>query len=617
MDINDNIKNRADLKSYFIKNAIPTESNFAEFIESTLNQREDGLVKLPGAPLSVEATGDASSQKKAINLYTDFTQENPDWVLSLNPRSDPANPATARPGFSISDAGGNSRLFVDPAGNVGIGNITPDDELDVAGKLRILTDTNPLRFTSAWSNFPAGATNQAEISNDTVNHKTLMIVGNRSAGGVRRVSVWDRLELNGDLAVNGSGNLEFGASVRQMINLYQTSYGLGVQSATQYFRTNKNFAWFKGGVHNNGELNPGGGTLQMVIQDRNVGIGTATPLKQLHIQEGAISAPLLNEARRPGIALTGQYPELNLFSRVNNGNHGPTIRLGSYDADTGNATKQWTIGTSGRNSRFLDIGFSTNNNGNPHNGIRNNQGNTVLTLLENGNMGVGTLAPSAKLHIASGPDVSLTNGTGFLMLGNAAAQNLAIDNNEIMSRNNGVITTLHLQAEGGNVSCGDTVSCKGLIIESPRTEHLNKDGALYRYSGQVYLVVDDNLYIRDSGGNTKFHFDTNSGIVRQQGWQAVSFTNGWVNYGGTYNPAGYFKDSLGIVHLRGLVKSGGIGKHIFILPAGFRPQYRELQPVQTNSNTIGRVDVLTDGRVHVGAGNAGWLSLDGITFRAY
>jgi len=74
--------------------------------------------------------------------------------------------------------------------------ITNDD-------LRILTDLNPILFSSSWQAFPDPATNRAEISNDVGTYKTLMIVGNRSAGLGRRVSVWDRLEINGNLAVTG------------------------------------------------------------------------------------------------------------------------------------------------------------------------------------------------------------------------------------------------------------------------------------------------------------------------------------------------------------------------------------------------------------------------------
>ena len=76
-------------------------------------------------------------------------------------------------------------LAITTPGNVGIGTTDPKDKLDVAGPLRILTGTgsNPIRFTSGWSNFPGAATNQAEIANDTGTYKSLMIVGNKSGGG--------------------------------------------------------------------------------------------------------------------------------------------------------------------------------------------------------------------------------------------------------------------------------------------------------------------------------------------------------------------------------------------------------------------------------------------------
>ena len=74
------------------------------------------------------------------------------------------------------------------------------------------------------------------------------------------------LTVSGDLSVTGSVN--FSLQTRQMLNLWSTNYGIGVQSSTQYFRSSANFAWYRGGSHNDAELNAGGGTSLMTL-DRN------------------------------------------------------------------------------------------------------------------------------------------------------------------------------------------------------------------------------------------------------------------------------------------------------------------------------------------------------------
>ncbi len=165
------------------------------------------------------------------------------------------------------------------------------------------------------------------------------------------------------------------------------------------------------------------------------------------------------------------------------------------------------------------------------------------------------------------------------------------------------------------IDSGELYAKNGVIIEGARKAHLDNDGALYRYGGQFYIVVDDNLYIRDSRGDIKFHFDTNKGIIRQDRWVAPKMVNKWVNYSArSYNSAGYYKDRMGVVHLRGLVKGGTVKNTIFTLPAGFRPPRRELRVVM-NADITGRLDVLTDGRVYTYSPSNKWVSLDGISFR--
>jgi hypothetical protein len=106
----------------------------------------------------------------------------------------------------------------------------------------------------------------------------------------------------------------------------------------------------------------------------------------------------------------------------------------------------------------------------------------------------------------------------------------------------------------------------------------------------------------------------NNSTIVQPDWTLPILKNKWVNYSTTYNPAGFFKDSLGIVHLRGLIKGGSTRKAIFTLPAGYRPSFQEILVVQTSSSP-GRLDVKTNGEVYPYV-NSEWVSLDGITFRA-
>ena len=62
----------------------------------------------------------------------------------------------------------------------------------------------------------------------------------------------------GNIGMNG--HIYFGNSIRQMLNLYSDTYGIGVQSHTLYIRSASDFAFYYGGSHNNARRNSGGGT---------------------------------------------------------------------------------------------------------------------------------------------------------------------------------------------------------------------------------------------------------------------------------------------------------------------------------------------------------------------
>ena len=89
-------------------------------------------------------------------------------------------------------------------------------------------------------------------------------------------------------------------------------------------------------------------------------------------------------------------------------------------------------------------------------------------------------------------------------------------------------------------------------------------------------------------------------------------------HGAPFGVAAFFKDFSGVIHLKGLIKkSSAVASQeaMFTLPTGYRPAEQMLFFALSNQ-ALGRVDVLTNGQVQILVGNAAWVALDGLTFRA-
>jgi hypothetical protein len=90
---------------------------------------------------------------------------------------------------------------------------------------------------------------------------------------------------------------------------------------------------------------------------------------------------------------------------------------------------------------------------------------------------------------------------------------------------------------------------------------------------------------------------------------APTLINSWVNYGGAYLTAGYWKDAFGLVHLQGSIKDGAGGTAAFQLPTGYRPAAS-----CTFFNLSVYITVQADGYV-VMSGTSALAGLDGVYFR--
>jgi hypothetical protein len=65
-----------------------------------------------------------------------------------------------------------------------------------------------------------------------------------------------------------------------------------------------------------------------------------------------------------------------------------------------------------------------------------------------------------RLHVENGTDVTPAGG-GFIQAGRSNSINIALDDNEIMARNNGAPTTLVLNNDGGLVKIGQDFATTG------------------------------------------------------------------------------------------------------------------------------------------------------------
>jgi len=116
-------------------------------------------------------------------------------------------------------------------------------------------------------------------------------------------------------------------------------------------------------------------------------------------------------------------------------------------------------------------------------------------------------------------------------------------------------------------------------------------------------------------------------IETQQAWQTPTYTTGVIDFdaGGStqYGGVRYMKDSLGFVHIKGILKNNtgssiAAATVLLTLPAGYRPA-QILRFVGENSGSLSVVCMNASGGFYTDTTalpNGAFVSLSGITYKA-
>lgn len=195
-----------------------------------------------------------------------------------------------------------------------------------------------------------------------------------------------------------------------------------------------------------------------------------------------------------------------------------------------------------------------------------------------------------------------------------------------------VLKTTTITAGNGLTGGGDLSVNRTISLGTPSTLSATTGNTLLALSHQHAITTSSAAAVSTIVATNASGYITgkllSGSVIDHGGWinMAGSYNNAWVDFnapGGTFNPGQYYKDQMGFVHLRGLVKTGTVNVSMFTLPSGYRPLSGRL--IFPTSSSVGgvptfvRVDVIQDGNIYQVSAPAGAnvaQSLDGIYFYA-
>jgi hypothetical protein len=373
----------------------------------------------------------ASIRAVAAVDFTGTNGANTDLLFYTNSVS-PAN------GSPVS--GGSERMRITSTGNVGIGNTSPSNRLDVNGNMSaVLLKLGSPASGEGLLRYNPGSGNGIGITTGTLSSANIkLFVANNGNVGIGTTSPGAKLDIGGDVRTSTRYLITTGAANQSMAIGYWDGVNARVEagSALPMLITS-----YQGNI----KLGINGGTT-MTIQSSNVGIGTTSPSAKLHVYSGLSGATVNANA--------------DDFIIESNTNAGISI-LGD-----GNETQYLMFGDASNSA----IGRLTYNHVDDSMGLFTNA-TEKMRITSAGNVGIGTTTTDSKLNISGGSgDPSATYSTtaanSIIGIGNFSASGLrmmlGVNPNtpstwiQNQYTTNQVTASLLLNPIGGNVGIGTT-----------------------------------------------------------------------------------------------------------------------------------------------------------------
>ena len=335
-------------------------------------------------------SGNAGKVIKGSEFTTEFTN----IQTAVNTKADTAGDTfTGAVNFSADVAVNTNTLFVDvSAAKVGIGTTSPDQKLQVDGNIRLGDTASGVDDDEDYGLITGGQlTIHANDSGNNINYTGLIFdVGNASGAQAASSRVKFKVNNTERMRIDASGNVGIGTdSPLSPLNVKSATGNVGFNYGTSSSPERGNLWYDTDGTEwqfNIGKVQSGTFTPQVTVATSgNVGIGTTSPNKKLHVQDGDVRI----ESTFPRLYLTDTNNNSD-YSIINNNG-----QFGIYD-DT-NATYRMVIANTSGN-----IGIGTDSPDRP------------LDITDDANDGTGGLVIHSYLPTLELDDIS-GSGTSFIL----------------------------------------------------------------------------------------------------------------------------------------------------------------------------------------------------------